>query len=161
MKSSYEFICLPKNLTLGCLLGVSVKGLSVVNRMVDIHVGLIVFFKTTLFIIVCGTFPSPPPSSPPPLPSLNSPPTPSFTAQPPSPSYHGHVHTILFTFCIKNPKKKNPKLNTDEKNIWQSVDVFNQLYMLKPPTSPARWNGSNNGPRWVLCKGGMETKNQK
>lgn len=44
------------------------------------------------------------------------------------------------------------------KNIWQSVDVFNLLYVLKPPTSLARWNGSNNGLRWVLCGGGMETK---
>lgn len=48
-----------------------------------------------------------------------------------------------------------------KKNIWQSVDVLNQLYISKPPTSPARWNGSNIGPRGVLCKGGMETKNQK
>lgn len=47
------------------------------------------------------------------------------------------------------------------KNIWQSVDVFNLFYIFKPPTFLARWNGNNNGPRWVLCKGEWKPKIKK
>lgn len=72
------------------------KGLSVVNHMVCIDVGLIVIL-TTFVIIVCGIVPRPSParrdpSTPNPLKTQSS-------------SYHGHVHTILFTFCIKFPPK--------------------------------------------------------
>lgn len=59
----------------------------------------------------------------------------------------------------KNSKEKT-KLNTDEK-IYGRVDVFNLLYILKPPTSLARQNGSNNGPRWVLYKGQWKPKIKK
>lgn len=77
----------------------------------------------------------------------------------PPPSYHGDVHTFWQVYILyKNAKTKT--FNTDAKNIWQSVVYFFCSITFKPPTS-ARWNGSNNGPRWVLWRGKGKQKKRK
>lgn len=68
------------------------------------------------------------------------------------------IHFDKFTFCIKMQKQKH--LILMQKIYGRAWMYFLCSITFKPPTS-ARWNGSNNGPRWVLWRGKGKQKKRK